>query len=282
MRQMRIHLVPNTDNAAACEAARTIATALVAEDHAVTMAPEDIEACGVGADRGGAPLADLVVALGGDGTILKAVHRLAGADVPVLGVNLGRLGFLCGTGSLDPLTAVREAIAGRASQEVRAMLRVGVTLGGRDSGTHEALNEVFIGRSAGARAVDLEVSVSGERLARWVCDGLIVSTATGSTAYALSAGGPLLAPDLRALLVVPVCAHSVSARPVVLSPSSLVTITLPDPARAEACVAVDGDVLPCRTALQRVDVTLDANDVRLLRLDGRGFVAAVRDTFLAG
>jgi len=279
---MRIHLVPNPDNPSACETARALVAALTQEGHVLTMSPEDSAACGVEAERGGAPVSDLVVALGGDGTILKAAHRLAGADVPVLGVNLGRLGFLCGTGTIDPLTAVREVIAGRARQEKRAMLRASVTLGCRQSGTHDALNEVFIGRCAGARAVDLSVTVNDEPLARWVCDGVAVSTATGSTAYALSAGGPLVSPDLRALLVVPVCAHSLQARALVLDESARVTVTMPDAARAEACVVVDGDVLPCRTPLQRVDVTLGGSDVRLLRIDNRGFVSSVRDTFLAG
>lgn len=279
---MRIHLVPNIDNPAACETARRLLVSLAGDGHAVTLSPEDAAACGAEADRGGAPVADLVVALGGDGTILKAVHQIGGAEVPLLGVNLGRLGFLCGTGALDPLSAVREAVAGRASQERRAMLRATVTLGGRRSGTHDALNEVFVGRSSGARAVDIAISVDDEPLARWVCDGVVISTPTGSTAYALSAGGPLVAPDLRALLIVPVCPHSLRARPLVLGDGARVTVTLPDAARAEACVVVDGDVLPCRTRLQRVDVTLDARDVRLLRVDGRGFVPAVRDTFFAG
>jgi NAD+ kinase len=279
---MRIHLVPNPDNPAACQASQVLLSALVADGHVATMSQEDALACGVEAERGGAPMADLVVALGGDGTILKAVHRLGGADVPVVGVNLGRLGFLCGTGTLDPLTALREVIAGRARQERRAMLRATVTAGGRLSGTHDALNEVFIGRAAGSRAVDLAVSVNDEPLARWVCDGLVIATSTGSTAYALSAGGPLISPELRTLVVVPVSPHSLRARPVVLGDGVRVSVTLPDAARAEACVVVDGDVLPCRTTLQRVDVTLDAHDVRILRVDGHGFVSAIRDTFFGG
>jgi len=279
---MRIHVVPNPDNPSACETARMLVKALKADGHVLTMSPEDSLACGVDAERGGAPLSDLVVALGGDGTILKAAHRLAGADVPILGVNLGRLGFLCGTGALDPLAAVREVAAGHALQERRATLRATVTLGGRKSGEYDALNEIFVGRAAGSRAVDLSVSVNDEPLARWVCDGLLLSTPTGSTAYALSAGGPLLSPDLRALLVVPVSPHSLRSRPLVLDEGARVTVTLPDAARAEAYVVVDGDVLPCRTPLQRVDVTLGGHDVRLLRIDNRGFVASARDTFFAG
>lgn len=279
---MRIHLVPNGDNPLACATARLLSDGLPKSGHTVTVTQADAVACGLDASTGPATDAGLVVALGGDGTILRAAHLLAGADVPVLGINLGRLGFLCGADHLDPLAAVLAAAAGEGTEERRATLRVSVTVGGRESGTHHALNEVFIGRSAGARAVDLAVEVDGEPFARWVCDGIVIATPTGSTAYALSAGGPLVAPDLRALLVVPVCPHALTARPLVLGERSRVTVTLPDAARAEASVVIDGDVLPRRSSLERVEVEMGARDVRLLRLDGAGFASTVRDTFFKG
>jgi NAD+ kinase len=279
---MRIHLVPNGDNPLACETARTLADALSADGHVISASAEDAAICGMDLAVSPAAEAELVIALGGDGTVLRAAHVLAGADVPVFGVKLGRLGYLCGTGETDPLAAVRSVIAGEGRKERRATLTVSVWQGGRDSGTHDALNEVFIGRGAGARAVDLEVAVDGEHLAHWVCDGLVVATPTGSTAYALSAGGPIVAPELRAMVVVPVAAHSLVSRPIVLGPDSRVTVTLPDAARSDACVLVDGDVLPCRSRLERVEVTLAANDVRLVRLGGGGFASALADTFLPG
>jgi NAD+ kinase len=248
----------------------------------VSATAEDVAACGLEIAPGVAADAGLVVSLGGDGTVLRAAHQLAGADTPVLGVNLGRLGFLCATSELEPLAAVRAAVAGEGHSEVRSTLDVALTAGGRDSGTHEALNEVFIGRGAGARAVDLEIAVDGEVLARWVCDGLVVATPTGSTAYALSAGGPLIAPDVRAILVVPVAPHSVASRPLVLGSGSRVTVTLPDAARSDACVLVDGDLLPCRNGLERVEVSMGSHDVTLVRLGGSGFASSVRATFFSG
>lgn len=280
---MRVLLVPNIDNPSAVEAARALAVALPGDGHEATLSEEDAAACGLDAlavapAAIGAP--DLTVALGGDGTILKATHLLAGADSPILGVNLGRLGFLSGTDDGDVLEAVSAAIGGRGREERRSTLCATVRLGGRESGAHEALNEVFVGRGPGARAVELAVDVDGVRLARWVCDGVVIATPTGSTAYALSAGGPFVAPDVRGVLVVPVSPHSLKARPVLLGEGSRVTVTFPDPARAGACVVVDGDVVPCRRSLERVDVEVSATVVRLVRLDGRGFVAAVRDAFL--
>jgi NAD+ kinase len=279
---MRIHLVPNGDNPLACSTARMLADALPADGHVVTAEVDDGLACELEIGHSPAAQADLVVALGGDGTVLRAAHLLAGADVPVLGVNLGRLGFLCGTGDEDPLSAVRDAAAGKGREQRRSTLSVAVTLNGRESGTHEAVNEVFIGRSAGARAVDLEVTVDGELLARWVCDGLVIATPTGSTAYALSAGGPFVSPELRALVVVPVGPHSLYSRPFVLGPDAVVRVSLPDSARADACVLVDGDLVPCRTPLERVEVAIGAKDVRLVTLGDDGFTSSVRETFFCG
>lgn len=280
---MRVLLVPNNDNPTAVEAARALAAALPGDGHGPVLSEDDAAACGLDAlavapAAIGAP--DLTVALGGDGTILKAVHLLAGADSPILGVNLGRLGFLSGADDGDVHEAVSAAMAGRGREERRSTLTACVRLGGRRSGAHEALNEVFVGRGSGARAVDLAVDVDGVRLARWVCDGVVIATPTGSTAYALSAGGPFVAPDVRGLLVVPVGPHSLKARPVLLGEGAGVTITFPDPARAGACVVVDGDVVPCRRSLERVDVEISATVVRLVRLDGRGFISVVRDAFL--
>ncbi len=277
---MRIHLVPNTDNPRACAAARSLAQDLVSDGHVVTASPADAEGCESGVATGAASEAELVVALGGDGTILKAAHMLAGSDVPIFGINLGKLGFLCGASGDDPIGAVRAVVAGRAREERRVTLRVEATHGGRVAGSHHALNEIFVGRASGARAVDIAVAVDGEPFARWVCDGVIVSTPTGSTAYALSAGGPIMAPELSALLVVPVGAHALAVRPLVLGPSAHVTLTFPDAARSGACLVVDGDLVPCRSTLERLEVGLGADDVRLLRIDESSFIAAARDAFL--
>jgi len=279
---MRIHLVPNIDNPRSCAALRDLVEALSADGHVVTATAADAAGCEVETAAGTAADAELVVALGGDGTILKAAHLLAGADVPIFGVNLGRLGFLCGAAGDDPIGAVRTVVAGGAVEERRCTLRAEATHGGRIAGSHHALNEVFVGRASGSRAVDIAVEVDGEFLARWVCDGLIVATPTGSTAYALSAGGPILTPDLRALLLIPVNAHSLAVRPLVLGPSSSVRLTFPDPVRSGACMVVDGDTVPCRSALERIEITLAAEDVCTLHVDGRPFIASVRDSFIKG
>jgi NAD+ kinase len=282
---VRVLIVPNSENGQAVEAARALSARIGEKGHEPLLAQADALASaldGLGAALGAFGSLDLVVALGGDGTILKAVHLLDGAPVPILGVNLGRLGFLAGADGRDLLAAVDDALAGNGTVEHRRTLEVSVRLGGRAGGTHQALNEVFVGRAPGGRAVSVAAAVNGIELRHGVCDGMIVATPTGSTAYALSAGGPVVAPDVACMVLVPVNPHTLVTRSVVLGPDDLVTLTLPDPARAGACVMVDGDTLPCRASLDRVDVRVGPHVVALVRLGGRGFYETARDTFFGG
>lgn len=282
---MRILIVPNSDNVQAVEAARSLSARLAGQGHEPLLAEADALATGLdglGAAVGTFGALDLAVALGGDGTILKAVHLLDGCGVPILGVNLGRLGFLAGADGGELPSAVDDVLAGKGTVEHRRTLEVSVQLGGRAAGTHHALNEVFVGRGPGGRAAVVAAAVNGMELTRAVCDGMIVATPTGSTAYALSAGGPIMAPDVAGMLLVVANPHTLAARSVVLGPDDVVTLTVPDPARSGACVVVDGDVLPCRAALDRVGVRVGPHDVVLARLDGRGFYETARDTFFGG
>jgi len=113
-----------------------------------------------------------------------------------------------------------------------------------------------------------------------VCDGVVLATPTGSTAYALSAGGPIVSPDVRGLVFVPVAPHALGVRPMVFAPGDCVSIACPNPARADACVSVDGDQVPCRTVLDRVEIRAGERDVRLMKLDGRDFYTTLSGTFL--
>lgn len=279
---MRVLLVPNNDNGGAVSAARSLSDWLDARGDEAVLSEDDARACGMderGVASGSFADLDLIVALGGDGTILKAVHAVSDRSAPILGVNLGRLGFLCGALGSELPGAVEDALAGRGAIERCAMLRVRAMSAGRDAGSHVALNEVFAGRAPGSRAVDVAVAVDGQTLGSTVCDGVIVASPAGSTAYALSAGGPILAPDLRAMIVVPVSPHTLTSRPIVVSEGSSVTLSFPDAARAGACLVVDGDQVPCRMGLETVEVGLDERDVSLVRFEGRGFYKALSETF---
>jgi NAD+ kinase len=171
-------------------------------------------------------LVDLVLVLGGDGTLLAAADRvsLAGRDIPILGVNFGHLGFLTELAWPDVYSTLEQALAGTAAIDERMMLRAAVRRRGQQLAEHVALNDVVITRGALSRIIDLSVSVGGEFVARFNADGLIISTPTGSTAYNLSAGGPILHPDVDALVLTPIAPHTLSNRPVVIPATREVTV----------------------------------------------------------
>jgi NAD+ kinase len=186
------------------------------------------------------PDIDLLVTLGGDGSILQGARLAAPHDVLVLGVNLGRVGFLteAETGQWEEVLSL--ALAGDYWVEERMMLRVAIWRGQEMLAEAEALNDVVVGRRDRGRAVHLRAEVDGGELATYVADALIVATPTGSTAYALAAGGPILPPQLRNILLVPVAPHLSMERPIVLAEGVTVRITVIG--RRPAVLMVDGQV----------------------------------------
>ncbi len=282
---MRVLLVPNTGNPGAVAAVAELVTWLMGHGMHPLLAPGDAAEVGL-PDLASAPsefgeLA-LAVALGGDGTILKAVHVLGSAEVPVLGVNFGRLGFLSGAIPEHMRAAIESALAGEARVERRATLRAEVVMDGRPVGTYLALNEVVVSRGASGRVIALSLAIDGHPIMRTTADGIVVATATGSTAYALSAGGPAVSPGFGGMVVVPVAPHTLQSRAIVTEASDTIEITLPDASRADACVVVDGDPTPCRRSLERVTVTRGPADVLLVKLDGRHFYETLSTEFFGG
>jgi NAD+ kinase len=180
---------------------------------------------------------DVLVAVGGDGTMLRAGHLCAPCGIPILGINVGRLGFLIQVERGEWREMFERLFKGEAWLEHRMMLRAEHARAGDTLGQWHALNEVVISRGLNLRPVHLSASVDGRVLTSYVADGLIASTATGSTAYALAAGGPILPPDLRNILLVPIAPHLSVDRAVVLSEGASVTIVV----RSENTVmSVDG------------------------------------------
>jgi len=172
-----------------------------------------------------AETADLVVAVGGDGTMLDAALLVAGSTTPVLGINRGRLGFLADIGQAEMLPKVDDVLAGNYTEDRRLYLEVSLTDGAKVR-TLNALNDVVIQRSETGRMVDIETTVDEQYVNTHTGDGLIVATATGSTAYALSCGGPIIQPSLDALLLVPVCPHTLSDRPIAIPADSAISLRL--------------------------------------------------------
>lgn len=183
----------------------------------------------------------LAVSVGGDGTVLKAARIIAGSGVPLLGVNLGGLGFLTACTRAEMRDCLLAALAGRCRAEERMMLRVSVRRKGREMCRHVVLNDAVVSKGTLSRLVTLETFIGREYLVTFVADGLIVASPTGSTAYSLSAGGPLVSPDMDAIILAPICPHMLTNRPLVVPGERKVRVRVAGRGR-DAVLTLDGQV----------------------------------------
>ncbi|HEU0075659.1 MAG TPA: NAD(+)/NADH kinase [Dehalococcoidia bacterium] len=231
---------------------------------------EDITARGIEAlldeEDDGATLVgcDLAIVLGGDGSVLRCAHRVIESGTPILGVNLGRLGFLTELDGSQVRERLDDVLGGGGRIEERAMLRADVS--GKDVVLH-GLNEAVVGRATLSRAIQLAVDVDGTRIADYRCDGVILATATGSTAYAVSVGGPILYPESSDLVIVPVAPHLSAQHAVLLPGSETVHITL-EPGQ-QAVLSVDGTADFELHEGDSVRVSLSEHKARFLRFKPR-------------
>jgi len=183
---------------------------------------------------------DCLITFGGDGTILRAARATAGRSAPILGINFGRLGFLAELQPDEAVAHIPLLLEGRYRLEERAMLHCTAQRDGDVMGSYEALNDITVGRGALAKAVRLATYVDSELLTTYVADAVLVSTATGSTAYSLAAGGPILAPGLRNLLITPVAPHLTPARSLVLPAEAVVEVVINTD--YDATLTIDGQI----------------------------------------
>jgi len=184
---------------------------------------------------------DFAVVFGGDGSIISAARNLCRTDVPVIGVNLGKLGFLAEFSVDELMRYFDQIITGKAKVEKRIMLGCSVVNGGKERFKANAVNDVFVMAGPPFRMIELRILVNGQKLADCVSDGLIISTPTGSTAYNLSAGGPILSGKTEAIVITPICPHSLSFRPIVINADSRIEV-LPVRLNDGSAVSVDGQV----------------------------------------
>ena len=217
---------------------------------------------------------DLVVVLGGDGTLLSMARAVGDLGVPLLGVNLGGLGFLTATTLEEMLPALEALLAGRMAADERMMLTTRLVRNGQRLCEYAALNDVVITKAAMSRIIDLAVSVEGQHATEHRADGLIISTPTGSTAYSLSAGGPILFPTMDAIVLTPICSHTLTNRPIVLPGMHRVEVTLL--ADQEVMVTVDGQVGVNLKQGDTVEVVKAAARIRLVRFPQTDFFSVLR------
>jgi NAD+ kinase len=217
---------------------------------------------------------DVVIVLGGDGTLLSMARAVGDLGVPILGVNLGGLGFLTATTLEEMFSAVAALLAGELEVEDRMMLAARVRRRGEAVFEHVALNDVVILKSAMSRIINLAVSVEGRYATAYRADGLIISTPTGSTAYSLSAGGPIVFPGMDAIVITPVCSHTLTNRPIVLPGTHRLEVTLQT--AQQVMVTLDGQVGIDLEESDTVEVWQASARIRLVRVPQKDFFSVLR------
>lgn len=222
---------------------------------------------------------DVVIAFGGDGTLLDAASAVAHSphDVPLLGINLGRLGFLTEVGRSEMLPALDRLVAGQTTTETRLLLAGGVTRAGGIFAEHLALNDIVVTRGALARMIEIDVDVDDVFVSHVKADGLIVATATGSTAYNLSAGGPILHPSADAIVLTPLAPHALTNRPLVLPASSRILLKpIVDP-DSDPVLTFDGQHGVPLAADDLVEIARAPRVLRLMRISTRTHFDMLRE-----
>jgi NAD+ kinase len=278
----RVVLVAHTGRADACDAAAELADRLHAAGIEVVALPA--EAADIGRTSLTAVPADdldgdLAIVIGGDGTLLRAAELLRHRSAPLLGVNLGHVGFLAEV-ERDGIAEVSEQIAaGRFVVEERTAVEVRVHARGAETTRDWALNEATVEKAGRQRMIEMVVEVDGRPLSRWGGDGVVCATPTGSTAYAFSAGGPVVWPEVDALLVCPISAHALFARPLVVGPRSVVAIEVLDHGGGPGVLCCDGRRMHELEPGSRVEIRRSSEPVRLARLHSRPFTDRLVEKF---
>lgn len=279
---MMVFLVPNYYKQEAVESGLALELWLTRQGFEVEWAPDqrsgieltpDLEDCG------------LVISLGGDGTLLRAARIVGCREIPILGLSYGHLGFLTAARPEDRnvLTVVGDALAGELHVSRRATLACDIVsvdeFGEERSYTSFALNDLALTRGPLSDMVEFDITVSGHHIDRLRGDGVVVSTATGSTGYALSAGGPIVSPDYAGMVCVPIAAHTIQARAFLTSPSDVIELKMSKDRPSVPAIAVDGQFLTCEGEVDRVEVRRGDADVLLLDYGPQSFYRSVSRVF---
>lgn len=224
---------------------------------------------------------DCVLAVGGDGTILSVARQVAKLCIPILGINMGHLGFLA---EVDPLRyeeALKNLLKGQYTVEERTMVEATVFQDGDSSRELIALNDIVISKNSFARLLRFDVFVNEEHFSTFQADGVIVSSPTGSTAYSLSAGGPLVSPNIDAMLVTPICAHILSSRPLVVSGDDIIRVEL-NSSHSDIAITADGQETVKLGPKDVITIRKSPHKTRFVKLGNDSFYKVLKDRLKAG
>ncbi len=273
---MKVAIIPNTEKQesyAACAAFCDFLHEIGVEPLACVKLPEDIRSTYMPEDEM-LTRCDLVVAVGGDGTMIHAAKRAALRDKPILGLNSGRLGYMADL-EIGELQKFKRIISGDFSIERRMMLSAKLKSGNRTK-TFYALNDAVVSRGTLSGIVDFQVHCDGKSLMDYRSDGIIVSTPTGSTAYSMSAGGPILDPSVEGMLITPICAHSLFSRPILVNHQSEIHITPSLSGEKQTFLQIDGEEGIEVFHQDVLSVSRARMNVKLIRLENDSFYNVLR------
>lgn len=279
-----IALLPHSGKRAALDMADSLISHLEGRGIEVWLEREAAETLGraeLTADDEAFAASDAAIVLGGDGAFLRAARTVAPLGVPLLGVNLGHLGFLTAVEPNGLYAALDRVLSGDYSIEERLMLKATITRSGERVASFFGLNDAVVTRGVFPRVIELETYVDDVLIGTFLADGIIVSTPTGSTAYSLSAGGPIVNPGIEALVITPICPHTVGARALITRPDERVTIRMAHE-RTDAMLTVDGQVGDVLRPGDEVEVTRAGKPARLVNLIGRSFYDLLHSRLLQG
>lgn len=226
--------------------------------------------------------ADLVIAIGGDGTMLYAGGIVASSGIPLFGINHGRLGFLADVTPDDMIASVDHVLGGEYTVEERLLLDARLSMADGQTVSATAFNDVVLQRHGTGRMVDFEASVAGQFVNTHSGDGLIVATPTGSTAYALSCGGPIIEPQLDAVVIVPICPHTLTDRPIVIAAGQEIEIRLLEREDTQADISVDGHALGAIQSDDKLTINAAEKRIHLIHPPGYDFYGILRSKLLWG
>lgn len=232
-------------------------------------------------DRSTVSDVDCILVLGGDGTLLNTAGEYADSSVPLLGINFGQLGFLTSLELSDLYDGLEELLKGNYSVESRMMLEAQVIRKEKLVKNFYALNDIVVTKGAFSRIIQLKTFISDQYIDTFPADGIIISTSTGSTAYSLSAGGPIVAPDLEVMIITPICPHNLYSRPMVISPYQDVIITLVSP-KAEVMLTVDGQQGFQLNVNDQIKITKAPFHTQIIRFPKRSFFDILREKLRDG
>lgn len=220
--------------------------------------------------------ADLLIVLGGDGTLISTNRIISGKNIPILGINLGRLGFLTETKVDEALETVKKVLSGNYKYDNRMKLTSEIYEGKKSVFETEVMNDIVINKGALARIIDIEVSIDGQFVNLYRADGLIVSTPSGSTAYTLAAGGPIVYPTLNSIIITPICPHSLTHRPIVIHDDSEIKIRVLNDAE-KVYLTYDGQIGRKMTLSEEIFIRKSPQPIKLIISQKRNYFALLKE-----